>query len=488
MGIKIFTQLQIVTTMTLINNSLDISSIHQLFTLQQTKQFEVANYSVDERKEKLRKLQNAIENTHREAIREALLHDFGKSQAEADLTEIFPTVSEIKYVIANLSKWTRKQRVTTPLPLIGSTSYIQYEPKGVCLVISPWNFPLLLAISPLVSAIAAGNTVIVKPSEHTPQTSAVIQQLVNQVFAPHEAAVIVGGVEVSTALLALPFNHIFFTGAPEIGKIVMAAAAKHLTSVTLELGGKSPTIIDETADISVAAKRLAWGKCLNAGQICVAPDYVFVHENQRDTLIKELERNIQMLFNGNPETSPDYTRMVNERHTVRVERYLQDAVLKGARVVSGGKSDAKRKYIEPTLVVDVPLDSDLMTQEIFGPVLPILTYKKLEEVTQFINARQKPLALYVYSKSSKNIDFLLKNTRAGGTVVNHNNIHFSNHYLPFGGSNNSGIGKAHGFFGFRAFSNERGVLKQYLPSAIDLFMPPYTDFKRKLISLVVKWF
>lgn len=474
--------------MTLTNNSLDISFTHQLFALQQAKQFEVANYSVDERKEKLRKLQNAIENTHREAIREALFNDFGKSQAEADLTEIFPTVSEIKYVIANLSKWTRKQRVKTPLPLIGSTSYIQYEPKGVCLVISPWNFPLMLAISPLVSAIAAGNTVVVKPSEHTPHTSAVIQQLVNQVFAPHEAAVVVGGVEVSTALLALPFHHIFFTGAPEIGKIVMAAAAKHLTSVTLELGGKSPTIIDETADISVAAKRLAWGKCLNAGQICVAPDYVFVHENQRDTLIKALKSNIQMLFNGNPETSPDYTRMVNERHTARVESYLQDAVLKGARVVSGGKSDAKQKYMEPTLVVDVPLDSDLMTQEIFGPVLPILTYKKLDEVTQFINARQKPLALYLYSQNSKNIEFVLKNTRAGGTAINHNNIHFSNHYLPFGGSNNSGIGKAHGFFGFRAFSNERGVLNQYLPSAIDLFMPPYTDFKRKLINLVVKWF
>lgn len=474
--------------MNLTFNKTDILSLSSLFTLQQKQQFVIANRSIADRKEKLKQLQNAIENTYRQAIQNALYQDFGKSATEVDLTEIFPTVSEIKYVTANLAKWTRKQTVKTPLPLIGSSSYIQYEPKGVCLVIAPWNFPLLLSLSPLVTAIAAGNTVIIKPSEHTPHTSKIIQEIVNQLFEPQQAAVVLGGIETSTELLTFPFNHIFFTGAPEIGKIVMTAAAKNLASVTLELGGKSPTIIDETADIEMAARRVAWGKCLNAGQICVAPDYVFVHENQRDMFITSVQTAIKNFYNNNPETSPDYTRIVNQKHTSRLQNYLQDAVLKGARVISGGKSNVESKYIEPTLVIDVPLHSDLMQQEIFGPILPILTYKNLDEVTDFINARHKPLALYLYSRSKKNIQFVLKNTRAGGTCINHNNVHFSNHYLPFGGSNNSGIGKAHGFFGFKAFSNERGVQHQYLPSAIDLFTPPYTDFKKKLVNLVVKWF
>ena len=372
--------------------------------------------------------------------------------------------------------------------LMGSSSWYKYEPKGVCLIISPWNFPFQLCFGPLISAIAAGNTAIVKPSESTPHTSAIIRKIIENLFSENEVAVIEGAVETSTRLLELPFNHIFFTGAPSIGKIVMEAAAKNLASVTLELGGKSPTIIDETANIKTAAKRIMWGKFMNCGQICIAPDYILIHESKKDAFIQEAQKHIKTFYGDDANQSPDYVRVVNERHHKRLIGYLEDSVNKGANVICGGQIDNETNAIQPTLVTDVPMDSLLMQEEIFGPILPIMTYKNINEAIELIQSGEKPLALYIYSSKKSNIKHISQNTRAGGTCINMNNLHFSNNDLPFGGSNNSGIGKSHGYFGFQAFSDARAFLKQNTPGALDLLMPPYNNFKERLIELTIKYF
>jgi aldehyde dehydrogenase (NAD+) len=381
-----------------------------------------------------------------------------------------------------------RHSVGTPLPFLGSSSWVRYEPKGVCLIIAPWNFPLQLAIGPLVSAIAAGNTAIVKPSEHTPHTSAVVREIVEAVFEPEEVAVVEGAVETASELLKLPFNHIFFTGAPAIGKIVMRAAADHLASVTLELGGKSPTIVDETADLKTAVRRIAWGKFLNSGQICIAPDYLFVHESRKDEFVRLMADQLKALYGEDAAQSGAYNRMVNGKHFERVAGNLKDAEERGAVVEIGGRRDAETDFIEPTLVSSVPDEAALMQEEIFGPVLPIRTFRDLSEPLQVINSKEKPLALYIYSKDERNIKRILQETRAGGTCINNNDVHFMQPNLPFGGSNNSGIGKSHGWYGFEAFSNARAIYRQHLPGALEVLMPPYTDFKQRLIDLTLKWF
>ena len=460
----------------------------RIFRLQSKNQYDIGNTTAGERTAKIKGLKYAVEIEYRDVIRKACFTDLGKAAAETDLTEIFPVVSEAKHATRNLKKWMKPRKVATPLSLLGSSSWIKYEPKGVCLIISPWNFPFNLTFGPLISAIAAGNCVIIKPSEMTPHSSAVMREIVGKLFDESEIALVEGGVETSTALLELPFNHIFFTGAPSVGKIVMTAAAKNLTSVTLELGGKSPTIVDETADVKNAAKMIAWGKFANNGQICIAPDYVFVHESKRQEFSEAIQNQLSEFYGAKPENSESYARIVNEKHFDRVKSYIDDAARKGAKIIAGGKENRREKFIAPTIVEDAPLDSELMKNEIFGPVLPLYTYKNLEEPINFIRENEKPLALYIYSKNSRNVNRIIDNTRAGGTCVNNNDVHFFNHNLPFGGINNSGIGKGHGKFGFEAFSNARGILKQILPSGLQLMMPPYTDFKRKLIEMTIKWF
>jgi aldehyde dehydrogenase (NAD+) len=464
------------------------SETERIFELQKANQYTIGNTTAKERKAKLSRLFKAIESDFRDEIRAASKADYGKPKAEADLTEIYPVTSEIKHAKWHLSKWMSPQKVRTPLAFAGGSSWIQHEPKGVCLIISPWNFPINLTFGPLVSAIAAGNTVIIKPSEHTPHCSNIIRKIVESLFDESEVAVIEGGIETSTELLKLPFDHIFFTGAPEIGKVVMEAAAKHLTSVTLELGGKSPTIIDETAKISTAASRIAWGKFSNAGQVCIAPDYVFVHESKKDEFVKAITDNLKTFYGEDGNESASLTKVVNQRHFQRVKGYLDDAVARGARIIHGGKTVESQNSIEPTLVEDAPFDSELMKNEIFGPVLPIFSYKNIDEVINHIRENEKPLALYIYSRDGQNIKYILQNTRAGGTVINHNDVHFFNANLPFGGVNNSGIGKGHGRFGFEAFSNARSVYRQHIPGALELLVPPYNNFKERLIELTVKWF
>jgi len=463
------------------------SEILRIFNLQKENQFIIGNTKASERIAKLKKLHKAVLK-YRPKIKEALFKDYKKHPSEVDLTEIYPVTGEIKDAKSNLRSWMDNEPVKTPIAMLGSSSHIKYEPKGVVLIISPWNFPVNLTFGPLVSAIAAGNTVIIKPSEITPHTTAIMKKIVVEVFDENEVALLEGGVQTSTELLKLPFNHIFFTGAPSIGKIVMKAAAEHLTSVTLELGGKSPTIVDETADINLAAKRVAWGKYINNGQVCIAPDYLFVHESKKAEFIKAFKKQIAIFYTEDASKEKSYNRIVNKRHYERVKSYVDDAISKGANIEAGGNFNENQDFIAPTLMTNVSKDSKLMTEEIFGPVLPVFGFSDINKVIDEINAREKPLALYIYSKKRKNIKYIIGNTRAGGTCINHNAAHFFNTNLPFGGSNNSGIGKAHGIEGFKSFSNPRGVFKQHIPNALDLLTPPYNDFKQNLIDLTIKWF
>jgi aldehyde dehydrogenase (NAD+) len=357
------------------------------------------------------------------------------------------------------------------------------------LIQSPWNFPINLTLGPLVGAIAAGNTAILKPSEYTPNSAAVMQRIVASSFDEDEVALLQGSKDVAAALLDLPFNHIFFTGSSSVGKIVMAAAARHLASVTLELGGKSPTIVDETADIAKAARRVAWAKCFNNGQICLATDHVYVHENKHDAFIAALQNNIEQFYGSDPQQSGSYCRIVNELHFERVDRLLTDAIQRGAIVEFGGQTDAASRYISPTILSHVDPAAPLMQEEIFGPLLPVIAYRSIDEVLKEIQARDKPLALYIYSRDRASVRRIIDNTSSGGTCVNHSCLHFFNQNLPFGGVNHSGIGKSHGQFAFQEFSNARAVYKQSWPwSTIELMMPPYNDTKQKLVDLTLKWF
>ncbi|NNE25362.1 MAG: aldehyde dehydrogenase family protein [Saprospiraceae bacterium] len=463
-----------------------IESITALFEQQKQHQYEVARSSVRARIKKLKRLKNCILK-YRSQIQEALYNDFRKHPSEVDMTEIYPTTSEIKHTCAHLKDWMCDEKVVTPIALLGSTSYIHKEPKGVVLIISPWNFPINLTFGPLVSAIAAGNCVILKPSEHTPHASSIMRKIVEECFDEKEVALVEGAVETAQQLLSLPFNHIFFTGSPAVGKIVMGAAAKNLASVTLELGGKSPTIVDETASVDVAARRIAWGKFVNNGQICIAPDYVFVHKSKMPAFKDKIKSYIHKFYSEDPSQEVSYARMVNNNHYKRVLGYQEDAINKGAHVIHGGKTKHEEDYIEPTLLENVPMDSELMTEEIFGPLLPLHSYENIDDVIKIINGREKPLALYIYSRNKKKINHILNNTRAGGSCINHTGVHFYNTHLPFGGSNNSGIGKAGGKAGFDAFTNNRGILKQNMPNALELLTPPYNNFKQKLIDFTIKY-
>lgn len=459
-----------------------------LFDSQKANQYNVGNASYKERLKKLNALKKAIEYTYKDKIRQALYDDFKKPFTETDLTEIYPVIGEIKFAKSNLKSWMKRQKVETPLSLIGASSWYIYEPKGVCLLISPWNFPLNLTFGPLVSAIAAGNTVIIKPSEMTPNISKVMAEIVSDLFDENEVALVEGEVEVSQELLKLPFNHIFFTGSPQVGKIVMQAASTHLTSVTLELGGKSPTIIDETANLKTAAKKIAWGKFVNNGQTCIAPDYLLVKDSIKDAFISELRSQLKTFYTEDASVSDSLSRVVNAKHFQRLEQHIEDAKNNNATIEIGGKTTSEDNFIEPTVISNLPKNASLLQDEIFGPILPVKTYKTLDEAIGYINSKEKPLALYVYSKSKNNINHVIKNTRAGSTAINNNVVQYSNHNLPFGGSNNSGIGKAHGVFGFQEFSNMRSVMKQHTKSSVELLFPPYTNFKQKIVDFTIKWF
>jgi aldehyde dehydrogenase (NAD+) len=463
------------------------SEIQRVFERQRETALRLRSSTLDERKAKIRKLKEAV-LAHTEEFYQAGYADFKKPPAEVDLTEILPVVAEANDALRQLRGWMKPNYVWPSRTTIGLRAWVQNEPKGRCLIISPWNYPVNLTFGPLVSAIAAGNAVILKPSEMTPNHSALMAKIVRQVFSEDEVAIFEGDVKVSTALLELPFDHIFFTGAPAIGKVVMAAAAKHLTSVTLELGGKSPTIIDASADLKAAARNIMWSKYTNNGQTCIAPDHIYVHASVKDEFVRLCQETLAAAYGADAKSqkdSPFLARVVNERHTARIKGLLDDAVSRGAKTLTGGAVDEQACYIAPTLLDNIPDDAKIMQEEIFGPLLPIISYTELDQVIRRINADPKPLALYIWSRTESNIQKALKQTSAGGTCINNTVVQFLHGNLPFGGVNNSGIGNAHGHYGFRAFSHERAVVRTYV-SSLSMFYPPYTDFTRKIARLLIK--
>jgi aldehyde dehydrogenase (NAD+) len=468
--------------------------MRRIFNLQQQHQYVVARTTARERIAKLQRLHDAMMR-HRAAVTQAVWDDLRKSPTETNISELGVINGEIRHVIRSLQSWMTPKRVGTPLVLFGTSSEIRYEPKGVCLVLSPWNFPFNLTLSPVISAVAAGNCVMVKPSEFAPHSAAVMQQIIAGCFPPEEVAMFEGDVSVAQQLLQLPFNHIFFTGSPEVGKLVMRDAAQHLASVTLELGGKNPTIVDESADLDEAAAKIAWLKGMNAGQSCIATDYILVQEKVHDRLVGKIAQQLKSHYGATSEAqqaSPDLCRIIHERHFRRVKGLLDDALQHGARIAAGGRSDEATRYIEPTMLTHVPEAAAIWGEETFGPVLLIRPYRTLQEAVDYINAGPKPLAMYIWSSRSRDIEFVLAETRNGDVTVNDCGSHFYNPNLPFGGVNNSGIGKTHGEFGFLEFSNARGVLRQNRIFPITRpFMPPYRKhgaIVKAMLEGVVRWF
>lgn len=469
-----------------------VSEITRVFQLQCEHQYVMRLSTAKERIKKLRRLHDYI-YSHRHEIEKAVWLDFKKPQTEAMISELGVILGETRHIIRHLKQWMRSKGVSTPITLLGSSSEIIYEPKGVCLVLSPWNFPFNLSLVPLISAVAAGNCVILKPSEYAPHSSALMKKIIADCFPPEEVCVFEGDVSVSTSLLELPFNHIFFTGSPGVAKIVMAAAAKNLTSVTLELGGKSPVIVDKNTNIDSAAEKIAWLKALNAGQTCIAPDYILVHESIKDHLMAAIAKSLKKFYGEDTaarQASPDLCRMISPRHYGRVKHLLEDAVQRGARVEFGGHLDDTELYFENTILSNVPDDAEIWSDEIFGPVLPVRTWNTKEEAAAYINKQPDALAMYVFSNSGSFVNYFLKNTRSGDVTVNDCGPHFYNSELPFGGVNNSGTGKCHGHFGFLEFTNQRGVLRQtrFLPTT-DFMVPPYGGrLANWLLKGIVRWF
>jgi aldehyde dehydrogenase (NAD+) len=463
--------------------------LRRVFERQQAKRWEIAATGARERVQKLARLRDAIV-ARREALSEAMHQDFRKSAAEVELTEIHPTLAEIRHTIDHLAEWMRPERVATPLTLAGARSEIRCEPRGVTLILAPWNYPFFLLFAPLVGAIAAGNTAMLKPSEKTPHTARVMRELIAATFDEAEVALVEGGPETAAALLELPFDHIFFTGSTRIGHIVMQAAAKHLSTVTLELGGKSPVVVDETADIPVAAERIAFGKFINAGQTCVAPDYALVHESRERELVDAL-RSALARFYGKSEDdrarSPDFARIIDAAAFRRLKAMLDATVAGGATVEAGGRTDESERYIAPTILTGVKPDAPAMQEEIFGPILPVMTFARRADAVRQIRAGGKPLALYIFGDEDAADEFV-RSTTAGGTCVNNAVVHLANPDLPFGGVGASGMGSYHGIHGFRAFSHQRAVLVQTMPSLLKLLYPPYSGKMRAIAAAATRLF
>ncbi|SHK47570.1 aldehyde dehydrogenase (NAD+) [Anaerocolumna jejuensis DSM 15929] len=410
-------------------------------------------------------------------IMEALKKDLNKAPFEAYATEIGMVLEEINYLIKNIKMLAGTKKVRTPVTHFPSASRIYKEPYGIVLIMAPWNYPLQLSLSPLAGAIAAGNCMILKPSEYAPCSSRVIGKVIREVFPEKYIAVVEGGMEVNQRLLQNKFDYIFFTGSVSVGRIIMAEAAKHLTPVTLELGGKSPCIVDETANISLAAKRIVWGKFLNAGQTCVAPDYILVQEKVKEVLIKELNRYIRKFYGKDSVHNEEYPKIINERHFNRLLSLMKNEKVKG-----GGNYSSKLLKIEPTVLEPESIDSPIMQEEIFGPLLPVLAYENIQEAAAFVNNRPKPLALYLFTTSKRNERFIMKNTSFGGGCINDTIVHLATSHMGFGGVGESGMGTYHGKESFSTFSHSKSVLKKSNFLDIPLRYPPY----KKKIKLLRK--
>lgn len=460
------------------------AELQRVFALQQAHRWTQAKTSVEERIARLQRLRHAIV-AHRERLAEAVYKDFRKHATEFELTEISVVLQELQHTVAHLEDWLQPRSVPTPLQHFGTRSEVRYEARGVVLILAPWNYPFQLLVAPLIGALAAGNCVILRPSEKTAHTAAVVQDLIRSTFDEREVAIFTGGVEVADALLELPFDHIFFTGSTRIGKKVMAKAAEHLASVTLELGGKSPCIIDETANLRATAERVVWGKFVNAGQTCVSPDYVLVHEKVQDAFVEQTRQAIARFYGSTEEArkqSPDLARIIDDGAFRRLKALLEETAAEGARVEIGGQTDAQERYIAPTVLTGVSPASAIMREEIFGPILPVLTWKSVEDVHALVERFGKPLVLYAFSRREKEVEALLRNTTSGAVLVNNTLMHVGHPELPFGGVGASGQGSYHGEASIRAFSHERAVMRQGRPIGVKMFYPPYSVRTKRLLG------
>ncbi len=466
------------------------SPIRAAFQQQRATALRLRTSTAAERIAKIVRLRDAV-IARREVWYKAGEDDFRKPPGEVDLAEIAPVIAAANHAIRNLASWMKPKGVWPTMMLLGTRSHLRYEPRGRCLIISPWNYPLNLTISPLISAIAAGNTAILKPSELTPHFSTEIRKLIADLFTPDEVTVFEGDAVVSTELLELPFDHIFFTGSPAVGKIVMAAAARNLTSVTLELGGKTPVVVDASADLDLAAQVVMWSKCNNAGQTCMAPDYLFVHASVKEAFLENCRKQLTAAYgvtNDGRTHVPFLAHVVNRRHTERLKGLLDDAMARGGRALTGGVVSVDDCFVAPTIVDGVDFDARILQEEIFGPLLPIVEFHDLDSVIDRINAGEKPLALYIHSTDDRAIQSLIERTSSGGVCVNHAMIQYFHANLPFGGVNHSGMGTASGFYGFRSFSHERAVVRTQLSMAPKLFKAgEVPGWLRNVLNRFITW-
>lgn len=429
----------------------------------------------------LKKLKQVIKENE-DKILDALKKDLGKSNFESYATEVGLVYEEINTHIKNIKRWSKIEKIKSPIVHYPAKSYIYKEPYGVTLIIGPFNYPFQLVIAPLVGAISAGNTAIIKPSENTKNTSILLEEMINENFQEEYLKVVnpLEGKEAVSALLDLPFDYIFFTGSIRVGKIVMEKAAKNLVPVTLELGGKSPCIVDKDAKLELAAKRIVWGKFLNVGQTCVAPDYLCIHSSVKDKLLKLIVEEIHKQFGKDVKNSPDYPRVVNTASLNRLKEYLNDG-----EIYYGGNVDSTELYMEPTILTNVDVNSNVMTEEIFGPILPVIEFDNIQDIISFINKREKPLALYYFSENKKSINNILRCTTSGGVTINDTVIHVANGNLPFGGVGNSGMGSYHGKASFDAFTHKRSVMERGTFVEFNIRFAPYKE-KINILKKIMK--
>ena len=435
------------------------------------------NFRIDN----LKRLKQVIKKNE-DKILDALKKDLGKSNFESYATEVGLVYDEINKHIKNIKRWSKIEKTKSPIVYYPAKSYIYKEPYGVTLIIGPFNYPFQLVIAPLVGAISAGNTAIIKPSENTKNTSILLEEMINENFQEEYLKVVspLEGKEVVSYLLDLPFDYIFFTGSIRVGKIVMEKAAKNLVPVTLELGGKSPCIVDKDAKLELAAKRIVWGKFLNVGQTCVAPDYLCVHSSVKDKLLKLIVEEIHKQFGTEVKNSPDYSRVINTASLNRLKEYLNDG-----EIYYGGNFDITELYMEPTILTNVDVDSNVMTEEIFGPILPVIEFDNIQDIISFINKREKPLALYYFSENKKSINNILRCTTSGGVTINDTVIHVANGNLPFGGVGNSGMGRYHGKASFDAFTHKRSVMERGTFVEFNVRFAPYKE-KINILKKIMK--
>ena len=438
------------------------------------------NTDIKYRKESLKKLLHVI-TQNEDAIIKALYDDFKKPAFEAVLTETNYVIGDLKETIKNIDTWAKPKKVSASLLNFPSTDYIYSEPYGNVLILSPWNYPFQLALCPLVAAVAAGNKVTLKPSELTPHTSAIISKIITETFPVKDVVVITGDATIAADLLRKRWDYIFFTGSVGVGKIVAKAAAENLTPVTLELGGKSPCIVDETANLELSARRIVWGKIINAGQTCVAPDYILVHHKMKDTLVKFLIQEIEKALGTNPEESADYARIINLKNWQR-----QLSLLENQKILFGGQANKDTLFLAPTILDEPSMESLVMKEEIFGPILPILSYETKSDIEKIIMSFDKPLSLYLFSQKKSFIDEVLKKYSFGGGCINDTVIHLVNSRLPFGGVGNSGMGAYHGQLSFDVFSHKKAIVKRGTWMDLPLRYAPYND-KLSTIRKLLKW-